>query len=252
MNKAGVSILLRAGNNIESAKQFLHQLIKVNTLLPIEVVLLFNEPQANHLQLMREFAGKVSLIIRPAKGRTFANVAGQLRYEQILILTTPAEIKDDVLPKATQQLRNSNKHYLALKAPGQALLIKHARMSHLEGQSLTAAPKVLQQALDNKPSARQQPKVSVAENAVLDQQIHALEQELEKLDQSLSTQYREIDELDIQYEKLQGEGQSPEEIQRLKAQLKERVFNANDTLKTLKSQHDELERLRIRRYSIVA
>ena len=266
MSKAGVSILLRAGNNKQAAQKCLQQLVKANTFRPIEVVLLFNEPEAKHLQLLKEFIGKVSLVIRPANGRTFTNLLPQLRYNTVLILTTPLEWQADLLPKAVKQLCNSNATHLTLEAPKQALLVKGEAMANLAEHSLVAAPNTLQQALagkvapTSKPAAKSSTKPQAKptakpalDNSRLDKQISELETELEQLDQSLTTQYQEIDGFDKRYDAMEGKGgQNSQESEQLKAQLKERVFKANDTLKTLKSQHDELERLRIRRYSILA
>jgi hypothetical protein len=262
----GISILLRAGNNKQAAQNFLRQLIKVNTFRPIEVVLLFTEPQAKHLQLVREFAGKVRLVIRPFQGRTFANLTPHLRYDQVLILSTPLELKADVLPKASSQLRKSNHVKQVLEAPGieKALLVRHSEMSRLAECLLTAAPNALQQALENKTdkvsskpaqqkraAARPKPpaKAATPSHAELDQQIVALEKELEQLDQKLCAQYHEIEQMDKHYESLQA---NSKEAETLKQQLKKWVFEANDTLKSLKQKHDDLERYRIRRYSIVA
>jgi len=266
VSNAGVSILLRAGNNKQAAQKFLQQLVKANTFRPIEVVLLFNEPETKHLQLLKEFIGKVSLVIRPANGRTFTNLLPQLRYNTVLILTTPLEWQADLLPEAVKQLCNSNGTHLTLEAPKQALLIKGEAMVNLAEHSLVAASNTLQQALAGKvaptskpvakSSAKPQAKPAAKpalDNSRLDKQINELENELEQLDQSLTTQYQEIDELDKHYDAMEDKGaQKSQESEQLKAQLKERVFKANDTLKTLKSQHDELERLRIRRYSILA
>ena len=299
MSKAGVSILLRAGNNKQAAQQFLQQLVKANTLHPIEVVLLFNEPEAKHLQLFREFVDQVPLVIRPAKGRTFANMVPQLRYDTVLVLTTPLDWQADLLPKTVKQLCNNNVMHLLLETPKQALLVKREAMADLAEYSLLTAPNRLQQALlgkaapvpkpaakpvqsvstpsssKTKPQAQTQkpspvpgikavakgstkPQAEPAakralDSSRLDKQIIELENELEQLDQSLTTQYQEIDELDKHCVAMEGKGaQNSQEVEQLKAQLKERVFKANDTLKTLKSQHDELERLRINRYSILA
>jgi len=146
------------------------------------------------------------------------------------------------------------------------LLVKGEAMANLSKYSLVAAPNTLQQALagkvapTSKPAAKSSTKPQAKptakpalDNSRLDKQISELETELEQLDQSLTTQYQEIDGFDKRYDAMEGKGgQNSQESEQLKAQLKERVFKANDTLKTLKSQHDELERLRIRRYSILA
>lgn len=290
MSQPGISILLRAGNNKQAAHGVLRQLVETNSYRPVEVVVLFNAPQDKHLQLTREFSGKLPLVVRPAKGRTFVNLTGQLRYDQVLILNTPMEFKTDALPKAAEQLRVSDKSHLAVDTPTQVLLVKRSEMDRLGERFLTAPPNKLRQVLEGKvapapgpkladkqpqtPShpqaqapkdqskknaqaASAQPKAKPAakqaaspDNAALDRQIAELEQELERLDKSLSDQYAEIERMDTQYEALQDKGD--DKAQALKQQLKERVFQANETLKTLKRQHDDLERLRIRRYSIVA
>jgi chromosome segregation ATPase len=139
-------------------------------------------------------------------------------------------------------------------------------MASIAEHSLTEAPNILQQALSGKVAPVSKPAVKgstksqakpaakpALDNSQLDKQISELETELEQLDDSLTIQYQEIGELDKRYDAMEGKGgQSSQQAEQLKAQLKERVFKANDTLATLKSQHDELERLRIRRYSILA
>ncbi|MFW6224393.1 MAG: hypothetical protein ACOC4R_01905 [Bacteroidota bacterium] len=90
---------------------------------------------------------------------------------------------------------------------------------------------------------------SKANEKELDQQIEALTAELQQIDETLSKQYSDIEKSDKKYDALSG---SSEQAKSLMQQLQDQVFQANDTLKNLKIKHDELERLRIRRYSILS
>lgn len=146
----GVSIVVRAGSNKQAAQKFLQQLVKLNTFKPTEVILLFDQAQANHLQLEKDFARKLSLRILSGKGRTFASLVPQLYYDQTLILTLPLEWDADLLPKAAEQLQESGASHLALKAPDQALLVKTEAMTCFAERFLMAPANVLHESLAKK------------------------------------------------------------------------------------------------------
>ncbi|MGS2744306.1 hypothetical protein ACU6TU_12055 [Halomonas sp. LS-001] len=304
MSQSGVSILLRAGNNKEAAKKFLDQFIKVNTYQPVEVIVLFNEPEQKHLQLMTDYAGKIRLKIFPAKGRLFPKVDPQVSHENIFIASTPLILTDDILPNAIKSLEAQKSNIKYAKPIEKTLLTKKSVIANWENNFLNAPlttlekvategsrtkekpkqeaekPNIQQGAAKNqspnKPSgsgneakskvANQaaktpskpattpaaKPVVSKnieADNAALDKKIKTLEEELVALDTELAQQYQEIDKLDKQYDEIFSQDNAEKAMQ-LKDTLKEKVYKANERLKTLKSQHDELERLRIRRFSI--
>lgn len=260
VSQAGISIILRAGNNMQAAKKFLEQLDRINTYKPVEVVVLFNKPEKTHLSLVREVAGRLSIIVLPAENRTFSSVIPKLRYDQALIVSTPIEISQDCLGAVSRKLRTGSVKKIELKAPGlnAALLVTSQYLDHISALAVVAGKSMLAQALDASDTA-QAGMTSVqkqSENMLfqsqwrevpLDTQISALESELLSLDKQLSDRYQTIEKLDAQYERLPG---GSKEAEKLKQQLKVLVFESNETLKRLKHKHDDLESLRIRRYSV--
>lgn len=148
--RAGVSILARADNNKRAAQKLLQQLIEVNTFSPVEVILLFDQANAKNFQIKKGFARKLSLRIFSAKGRTFGSLMPELYYDQTLILTMPLDWRADPLPKAAQQLRESEALYLALEVPEQALLLKTEAMTCFAERFLMAPVNILHQSLASK------------------------------------------------------------------------------------------------------
>lgn len=377
MSTSGVSVLLQATNDIAGARRFLQQFIEVNTFRPIEVIVLFECPGAEHLKISSEFANRLKVIVRPSKGRSFSRLLTQLNYDQVLILQTSESWEGDWLSGLAEQLLKTTETVIRLeKSQALFLDIKSAKflqdqplhtdfdtllrvllkscvaeirhspsVSDFSGQksppfnrkekptghsqikselpkegkpskaplepttkikdsskegghSSSAArgeskPKVTretvakaattgamsganktatqnaQKSQDQVPKSPQKPaesdptkkktqqddKAAVArEHAKLDQQIEIMTNELTELDDDLTRQYSEIEVLDQQYEaKCQADAKWKEsdEGKALREDLKARVYKSNDTLKSLKDKHDELERLRIRRYSIL-
>lgn len=108
MKKPGISILLRAGNDKDAAKKFLDQFINVNTFSSIEVIVLFNEPNELHIQLIKEFAGKLRLSILPANRRFFQKINQRLSYQYVCIIDTPSVFTNDIFSSCFQFLKINN------------------------------------------------------------------------------------------------------------------------------------------------
>ncbi len=262
VSQAGISVLLRAGNSERAAKDFLEQLVKVNTYRPIEVLVLFNEPETKHLNLVREFSGRLSVIVLAAASQTLFNVIPKLRYDQAMVVSTPVEIKSDCLGAASRRLRAENMRKVEFEAPNlnMALLVNVQHLSRIASLSATAGKSTLIQALDS-PGAVQPKMISGQKQLIntscqvqwdevpLDTQITALKSELKTLDKQLSDLYQVIEKLDGQYK---GFPADSDEAKSLKQQLNVLVFESNEMLETLKQKHDHMENLRIRRYSICA
>jgi uncharacterized coiled-coil protein SlyX len=246
-NKQGVSVVVRAGNNKEAAKKFLQQFVKTNTYKPVEFVLLFNKPEQKHLDLATEFVGKATVTVFAAQGRTFERLCNRLRYNHTLVMSTPASLDKDIIANAVKELKSSQANYKAItqKTLNNALLLTSAGLEKIKGMALTAAPKQLQDVLAGKVPTPE----ALSEQEQLDEKIAEQEKMLIALDDSLTQQYSEIEQLDKKYD---GLDEKSDEAKALKAELKERVYKSNDTLKELKEKHDEMERMRIRRYSILA
>lgn len=274
MSQAGVSIILRAGNNRQAAKTFIQQLVKINTYQPVELVVFFNDPKVEHISLVRELAGQLKILVLPAAGRTFASLNSKVRYDQILAITTPAEFTQDNLAKVAKELRSSQNEKLQLQVPGlsSAFLFNAKLLEQLSNIAVTANNNQVQAAIagtkpvaksapaDKNPKTVQTQKVTPAPaqaktvekksfDSSLDIQIATIEAELQKSDQQLSELYQAIEKLDVQYDNLPPES---EEAQALRAQLQDLVWQSNNKLIELNSMHDELEGLRTWRYSLCA
>ncbi|MGR4068056.1 glycosyltransferase [Billgrantia sp. C5P2] len=153
VSQAGISVLLRAGNDAQAARKFLEQFIKINTYKPVEVFVLFNEPRTSHLNLVREFAGRLSVIVLSVEKRTFSSLLPKLRYDYALIVSTPTEIGMDVLGQAIVALAGAasglymsfNKQVL-----GNSLLLGKQELLRIESKYLQASKDDIEEGLGNK------------------------------------------------------------------------------------------------------
>lgn len=256
-SKAGISIIVRAGNNEKAAKSFLKKLAALNSYKPVEAFVFLSQPADDHLALVTEFAGRIRVAILRSAEKSIADIARITRYDSVLLVSTPAEPRSDCLAQLWKQLNSQNSPFLkvpALHLTNSTLITKDA------AAALTTTPvyttgEELEALLEDpfKPGSQAAEKVQHwkvrAEGAPLDTQIDVLEAELLKKDTQLTALYDQINELDQQYDALSPER---DEAKKLKAKLKGMVENSNERLKELKTMHDQLEHLRIRKYSLTA
>lgn len=284
MSKPGISILLRAGNNKEAAKKFLDHFIKVNDYQPVEVIVLFNNPEKKHIQLIRDYTGKAFVKVFPAKGRVFSRVESYISYNTVLIASTPFLYSRDILSNAITKFAE-NKSSTYTKPAKNVILLNKSLVRYLNNSNLDASADQLAKVLNSKSSDIQQgvkeskelsqpifksknneieagnstskssskaisSKKNQEDNDALDIKIKSLEKDIESLDIDLTHQYKDIEILDNQYDDM-IKNNNEAKISEQKKVLKEKVYKANQSLKELKTKHDDLERLRIRRYSIL-
>jgi len=93
---AGASILIRAGDNLAAADNFLSSLVRYNTYKPIEV-LLATTCAKNGLTLIKNYLGQIRIRISGATTSEISRVAITLRFEQVLIIDLPFVLEDDVI-----------------------------------------------------------------------------------------------------------------------------------------------------------
>lgn len=284
MSKPGISILLRAGNNKEAAKKFLDHFVKVNDYQPVEVIVLFNNPEKKHIQLIRDYTGKAFVKVFPAKGRVFSRVESYISYNTVLIASTPFLYSRDILSNAITKFAE-NKSSTYTKPAKNVILLNKSLVRYLNNSNLDASADQLAKVLNSKSSDIQQgvkeskelsqpifksknneieagnstskspskaisSKKNQEDNDALDIKIKSLEKDIESLDIDLTHQYKDIEILDNQYDDM-IKNNNEAKISEQKKVLKEKVYKANQSLKELKTKHDDLERLRIRRYSIL-
>lgn len=104
VSQAGISVVLRAGKNLEAARDFLEQFARINTYKSVEILVYFSAPLAEHISLIREFSNRLSVIILPSKNRAFDSIGCKICYDQVLLATAQSKIKEDVLEEAHFQL----------------------------------------------------------------------------------------------------------------------------------------------------
>lgn len=108
---AGISILIRAGENLTFAEEFLTSLVEHNTYKPVEVLLWANNSQ-KALATSRNYLSTFFVRILPASTRTLGRVSQQARYDNILIVDLPTKLKSDLLPELMKQQRTNLKTVL--------------------------------------------------------------------------------------------------------------------------------------------
>ena len=94
---AGVTIILRAGENLAEAKTFLEGLAKHNSYKPIEVLIWAKDtPQA--VNLTRKYQPTLKPRVLRTKITAFQGLSNATRYENVLIIDIPTNIELDALP----------------------------------------------------------------------------------------------------------------------------------------------------------
>jgi GT2 family glycosyltransferase len=100
----GISILVRAGDNLAAADEFLASLLKHNTNKHIEVLLWAKDSQ-QALAVSGAYISKLFIRVLPASAGRLSRIGAQARYENILIVDVPALIKVGALENWFQNKR---------------------------------------------------------------------------------------------------------------------------------------------------
>lgn len=155
---AGVSILVRADDNLAAANDFLASLVEHNSCKPIEVLLWAKDSQ-QALATSRAYLAKLFVRVLPASTHTLGRIAQQARYNNLLIVDLPTQITSDVLPGWLQhQKTNLNTALLCGKQQlstlsDTALTIELTQLANKLGKdTFQNAPKAAEQT--NKPAGK--------------------------------------------------------------------------------------------------
>jgi hypothetical protein len=265
----GISILVRAGDNLAAADEFLASLVKHNTYKPVEVLLWANDsPKA--LITSHPYLGKLFVRVLPAGTKSLHRVGQQARYDNMLVVDLPVKITNDVLLGWLQRQQTDlsstllcSKQQLTKLADAAPTLALTKMASKLgkpapqtvpksTGQPHKPATKAAQQAQQspqpeklkakpaaapNKPQSKLQPKSEFA------QKIRQTEEQIQQIEAQLAQADGDIATLESHY--LPQPEHAPEK-QALKDQLEDKVLTSCRLLIDLKDAQDNLQELRIR------
>jgi glycosyltransferase involved in cell wall biosynthesis len=252
---AGVTILVRAGDNLAAANDFLASLVKHNTYKPVEVLLWAKDSQQT-LATSRSYLARLFVRVLPASTNTLGRIGQQARYDNLLIVDLPTQITNDVVSGWLQsQQTNQNTTLLCSKQQfstlaDTALTTELNQLANKLGKPMPklapkAAPKPAQQAKQppqpekpkakpaaapNNPQAKPQPKPE------LTQKISQIEAQIAQIDADIAN-------LESQYLPLP---ENTPEKQALKGQLEDKVLASCRLLIDLKDAQDNLQEIRIR------
>ena len=264
----GVTIFLRAGDDLAASLACLESLAEHNRYKPLEVLLWANAAQ-DAIALVRSLLPRLFVRVLPTKADGFARVAGQARYDNILFMDSSARIRSDVLAGWLKHQKTDmaatllcQKSQLVALA-NQPVTLPLDQVANCLGQPVPQAPrhpKKQSAQFQVQPAAKP---ITAAQKSIqsdanrkaqtkkiqysdLDQHIAVLEKDLQRMDDELITKYNEIEHMSAHYDTL---SEASNEAQKLKKKIKEYACEANAILHALKRKYDDLECLRIYRYS---
>lgn len=255
--KDGISIIIRAGSNQKEANKFLRQFTAINTFKPSEIFVLLSKPASESLELVTEFSTKARIAALTTGEKTIADIAEKARQGTLLLISTPAEIKNDCL-NDMWKLFNSSKDTL-LNAPvsnlSNSVMVSRETALTLASTPIYATEREIKIALSQTSNSEVVKAESLKHWQIqrevagvpLDTQIEVLEAELKKNDDDLTTLYSKIEKLDRHYDTLPS---NATDTNQLKEKIKAVIEDSNTRLKELKIMHNQLEYLRIRKYSL--
>lgn len=93
---AGVSILIRAGNDLQAAENFLDSLVAHNSHNSIEVILMTHDPR-RAMFMVRLYLTHMLVRVLPGSGQMLRHVVENFRYEQVLLVDPPSVLQADVI-----------------------------------------------------------------------------------------------------------------------------------------------------------
>lgn len=255
---AGITILVRAGDNLAAAKDFLESLVKHNSYKPIEVLLWAKDSQ-QALATSRSYLSKLFVRVLPASTATLGRIGQQARYDNLLIVDLPTPITSDVLPGWLQRQQTDQNTAQLCRKPqiatlgDTALSTELAQLANQLGKPLPKeAPKPAPQAKQPPPPEKPKPKPAAAPNKLkakpqpkpeLTQKISHTEAQIQHIEAHIAQTDEEITKLESQYLPL---SENTPEKQALKDQLEDKVLASCRLLIDLKDAQDNLQELRIR------
>jgi len=261
----GLTIILREGDKLAEAKNFLEGLANHNSYKPIEVLILAKDSQ-QAVGLIRPYMAEFFARVLPASAQTFSRVAQASRYDNCVIVDLPTQISADVLSGWLQSKRADLKTALlctkaeleklgetqlsiALKQlannMGKTLSNKTAAYvaAQLKAQPVKPAEPRQEEALQPmkakaKPPTGEKPKLSPEVGS----KIQEIETQLIQKEAQLSETYHLIAEKEVQFLSIKNNNQ---EKQALKDQIKTDVLKSCQLLSEIKISHSILQELQI-------
>ncbi|NEP91298.1 MAG: glycosyltransferase [Okeania sp. SIO2C2] len=117
----GVSIIIRAGEDIRSVKKFLGSFVRYNTHKPVEILMPAAQPQ-EALSVIKPFIPRVLIRLLPPEIMSaqapMSKIAKTARYGKILFLDESAVFESDVLPKLLECLFSAQVGFIGSKSDG--------------------------------------------------------------------------------------------------------------------------------------
>ncbi|WP_299160689.1 glycosyltransferase [Accumulibacter sp.] len=272
--RPGVSIVVRAGQDLSAPKSFLDSLVKHNSYRPIEVAVIALDAK-EAIAIARPYLAHFLVRVLPTTVSTLGKLVGKLRYDQVLLIDPPAAVQADVLPiwlkhQQTEQAgamlckreQLASHGDIASNTPLEQLTARLDK--HLQSQialqtparkTVTGnAPKFTQKSLPSfNPAAvtaqAPQPASTTAKGKVAGTPdnpvpgVKEVEQSIQCTETRLSQADQHIAEIENRYLAL-PEGHPDK--QSLEDQLEERVLASCRLLIELKDAQDALQELRVR------
>lgn len=259
---AGVSILIRAGDDLIAANEFLVSLVEYNSYKPIEI-LLWAKDSPQGLAISRAYLTQLFVRVLPPSTSTLNKVAREARYDNLLVIDLPTQITSDVLPdwlqqrqigehtvllcnnsllanmvevnlttefaKLAEMLRESPPKTVGRGDPGAIAQIKRSLPKHQGKSGPSGEPHQSRQKESPEP--------------LLIQNIRALEEQIKQIETRMAQMDNDLEKLERQYQNLPD---GTLEKQSMKDRLEDLVLTSCRLLIELKDAQDNLHELRIR------
>lgn len=127
----GVSIFIRAGDNLAAAEQFLASFVKHNTYKPVEVLLSTTDMRRG-LDLVKNYLGRIWIRQLASKSIDIHQQAKKFRFDHVLIVKMPFLVESDVIRGLiSRSVRLDGFTYMNR----QAALGQHDRSLHMAADS---------------------------------------------------------------------------------------------------------------------
>ena len=255
----GVSILVRAGEDLPAAIDFLDSFVERNTYKPVEILLWAKDSQIA-LASCRPYIAKIFVRVLASSTNTLGRIGQQARYDNLLIVDLPTQITGDVLPNwVEEQQTNQNTALLCAKQQiatltDTALATELTILAKKLGKSLPKhSPQTVAPTIEPPAPEKSKTRLSAAPNKSwirpvpkpdLTQKINQTEAQIHQIGVQIAQTDTEIAKLESQYLPLPEK--TPEK-QALNDQLEDKVLASCRLLIDLKDAQDNLQELRIRK-----
>jgi hypothetical protein len=258
---SGISILVRAGDDLAAAEDFLVSLLKHNSYKPIEVLLWAKNAQ-QAMNMSSNYITQIFIRVLPAGMTTLGLINQQARYDNLLIVDLPFKITgDDLHGWAQQKVTNQANSILTDKEQTSTLVetplnTKLEELAMVLGQPLTYANTKVAPLLKSQPKHPPSIEKSKYHNTVsptkpAEKSINKseLEEKIILNEQEIQGIYLEITQIDVDIAKLESQyhllTENDPEKQVLKDALKDKVLASCSLLIDLKDAQDKQQELHV-------